>query len=48
MRKGEANMMMRFAWLVAAQRRQRRAAELSGGDGKPKKKNDSTLNSGYI
>jgi hypothetical protein len=31
-REGEANVMMRFAWLVAAQRRQRRAVELSGGD----------------
>jgi hypothetical protein len=34
MREGEANVMTWFAWLVAAQRRQRRAAELSGGDGK--------------
>jgi hypothetical protein len=48
MREGEANVMMRFAWLVVAQRRQWRAAELGGGDGKPKKKNDSTVNSGYI
>jgi hypothetical protein len=31
MREGEANMMTWFVWLVAAQRWQRRAAELSGG-----------------
>jgi hypothetical protein len=33
MREGEANVMMQFAWLVAAQRQQWRATELSGGDG---------------
>jgi hypothetical protein len=27
-REGEANLLVRFAWLVAAQRRQQRAAEL--------------------
>jgi hypothetical protein len=32
-REGEANVTVRFAWLVAAQRRLRRAAELSGGGG---------------
>jgi hypothetical protein len=29
MREGEANMMVRFEWLVAAQRWQQRAAELA-------------------
>jgi hypothetical protein len=28
-REGEANLLVRFAWLVVAQRRQRRAAELA-------------------
>jgi hypothetical protein len=29
MREGEANVMVQFAWLVVAQRRQQRAAELA-------------------
>jgi hypothetical protein len=33
-REDEANMMVRFVWLEVARRRQRRAAELSGGGGK--------------
>jgi hypothetical protein len=38
-REGEANVTVRFAWLVAAQRRQQRAAELSGdGGGKIERK----------
>jgi hypothetical protein len=47
MREGEADMLRRFAWLVAAQRRQRRAAELScGGGGKTERKKCSTVISG--
>jgi hypothetical protein len=44
--EGEANVTVRFAWLVAAQRRQQRAAELSGGGGKNREAKRLTVISG--
>jgi hypothetical protein len=38
--EGEANVTVQFAWLVAAQRRQRRATELSGSGDKTEKEEE--------
>jgi hypothetical protein len=48
MREGEANMMVWFAWLVVAQRRQRRAAELNGDGGKNREEKLTHGELGYI
>jgi hypothetical protein len=39
MHVSEANVMVRFAWLEVARRRQRREAELSGGGGGENREN---------
>jgi hypothetical protein len=47
-REGEANVTVWFGWLVAAQRRQQRAAELSGGGGKNREAKQLTMISTYL
>jgi hypothetical protein len=46
--EGEANLLVRFAWPEAAQRRQQRAAELSGGGGKSREAKRLTVSSTYL
>jgi hypothetical protein len=48
MREAEANVMTRFAWLEVARWRQRRAAELRGGDGENREEENVFTGRGHI